>query len=249
MFLESVWLGIQSLFDWRILIGMACVSGGTAVFMMLIGALMGGGGEPSGARTGVGCLVTMLGGPLVQAALIGLFVLILLPSLFLGSGFTPSAVVSALWWDVVKQSMWSMGGVMLLCCVPLVGGIISETPGVVTFLVGTFVARPLAKDFFHAFRPEAKFPKDAIPGFMTTAGFAIFGLIVIYAVFIIVGIVRDQVKRRTDPTAYMLESYGVGAESSSMQLFGFLSGPVIGIIPLLMYCKYLALNIQHHING
>ena len=86
MFFQSIFEGLKAIFDWHILVGMAGVSIVSVGFIVAIGAMMASGSESSGgARTGAGCLLYALGGPVIQALGVGFFILLLLPSL-LGHG-------------------------------------------------------------------------------------------------------------------------------------------------------------------
>lgn len=244
MFFQSVIEGIKAIFDLHILVGMAGVSIVSVGFIMAIGAMMASGSESSeGARTGAGCLLYALGGPVIQALGVGFFILLLLPSLLGDGGFTPAEVVGALSGSLVKISLLSLVVVLLLCFIPVLGKLISDTPGVITFMIGIFIMKPLISRFYKAVTDE-KIPSDVFPGFFACVGYVIVGIILCYALFIVLALVRDQVKRRSDPVGHMMERYGGGGESGSMQLVGMLVGPAIGLIPLLMYAKYVALKLQ-----
>ena len=244
MFLQSIFEGLKAIFDWHILVGMAGVSIISVGFIVAIGAMMASGSESNGgARTGAGCLLHALGGPVIQAIGVGFFILLLLPSLLGDGGFTPTEVVGSLSGSLVKISLLSLVGVLILCFIPGFGKLISDTPGVTTFMIGIFVMKPLISRFYKAVTGQ-KIPSDIFPGFFACVGYVIVGIVLCFALFMVLALVRDQVKRRSDPVGHMMEQYGGGGQSGSLQLIGMLVGPAIGLIPLLMYAKYVALKLQ-----
>ena len=244
MFIQSVIEGIKAIFDWHILLGMAGVSIVSVGFITAIGAMMTAGSESTeGARTGAGCLLYALGGPVIQALSVGFFILLLLPALLGDGGFTPAEVVGALSGSLVKVTFLSLLVVLILCFIPGFGKLISDTPGVITFMIGIFIMKPLISRFYKAVTDQ-KIPSEVFPGFFACVGYVIVGIILCYALFVVLALVRDQMKRRSDPVGHMMEQYGVGGQSGNMQLVGLLVGPAIGLIPLLMYAKYVALKLQ-----
>jgi hypothetical protein len=132
MFWQSIWLGVQALGDWHILVGMAGIAISLLIWRILLGLLAGS--DESGARMAIGCWLEMLGGPVAQALVVCGFILICFPSILVGRGFTPPAIISDIAPAAIGFALLGCVGVCLLCFVPLLGGFISNTPGVATFL-------------------------------------------------------------------------------------------------------------------
>lgn len=76
------------------------------------------------------------------------------------------------------------------------------------------------------------------------SGLRAFRLYSLLGVFhVAVALIADQVKESTDPGGYLMDQYR-SEPGSAMTLIGMLIGPMLGIIPLLMYGQYVALAIQ-----
>jgi hypothetical protein len=237
MFWQSIWLGVQALTDWHILVGMAGIAISLLVWRILIGLLVGN--DESGARMAVGCWLEMLGGPVAQALVVCGFILTCFPSILAGRGFTPPAIISDTAPAAIGFALLGCVGVCLLCFIPLVGGFISDTPGVVTFLQGIFIFRPLAETLFERFSHGKHLPNEVFPGFWLCVGYAFVGLVLTYLIMVIAAIANSTVGK-------MRNSYPDQRPSLWTVLFGMLLGSVCGVIPLLMYGRYLGLALHLH---
>jgi hypothetical protein len=241
MFWQSVVEGAASLVDWHVLVGMAAVSVASLLYPVIAGLTMGTG--ESGAPVGAGCLFMLVGGPLIQAAAVSGFVLICLPAVIGSGGFTPSPLIGPLLWPVFKAGFRAMLLVLVLCFIPLVGRIISDTPGVPVFLQGIFMLKPITRNLYYAASDGRRLPDSAFPTFWNSVGYLLIGLALCWAAFIVVALVADQIKKRTNPIGHILDQYR-SEPTSTMALVGMFIGPLFGIVPLLMYGKYVGLAIQ-----
>jgi len=242
MFVQSVIEGLKAILNWHILLGMVAVSVATVGFMILIGVLMTSRDESTGGiKAGAGCLLYGFGGPVIQALSVGFFILLLLPALLADRGFTPGPIVAALSGSLIKMSLFGLGATLLICFIPFVGQVIANTPGVVTFMIGIFVIKPLISQFFSAVTGE-KIPAEVFPGFLACVGYVLIGLILCSVLLVVLALIRDQVKRRTDPLGYMLQKHS--GDSPGLQWVALMLGAVFGLIPLLMYAKYVALALR-----
>jgi len=241
MFWQSVGQGIASLADWHVLVGMAGVSVASLVYPLLVGLTMGSG--ESGPRVGAGCLFMLVGGPLVQAAAVSGFVLVCLPAIIGSGGFTPGPLIGPLLWPVLKAGLLAMLLVLMLCFIPVVGKIIADTAGVPVFLQGIFMLKPITKKLYYAITDGQRLPDSAFPSFWNSVGYVLIGLALCWAAFIVAALVADQIKKRTNPVGHMLDQYR-SEPTSTMTLVGMFIGPLLGIVPLLMYGKYVGLAVQ-----
>lgn len=241
MFWQSVGAGITSLLDWHILVGMAAVSIASLLYPMIVGLTMGDG--ESGARIGTGCFLMIVGGPLIQAVAVSGFILVCLPTIIGGEGFTPAAVIGPLCWPVFKAGLLAMLLVLVLCFIPVVGHFIANTPGVPVFLQGIFMLKPISKKLYYTITDGVKLPDSAFPSFWDCLGYIAIGLALCWGGFIIVALVADQIKKRRDPLKHLMDQYR-SEPSPSMMILGMFIGPVLGIVPLLMYGRFVGLSIQ-----
>ncbi|MBM3862364.1 MAG: hypothetical protein FJ385_00200 [Verrucomicrobia bacterium] len=227
--------------DWHILVGMAGVSIASILYPLISGLTMGDG--ESSARIGAGCFLVIVGGPLIQAIAVSGFVLLCLPAIIGGGGFTPGEVIGPLFWPVFKAGFLAMLLVLVLCFIPIVGRMISDTPGVPVFLQGIFMLKPIAKKLYYAITDGSRLPDSAFPSFWDCLGYILIGLALCWAAFMCVAMIADQVKKRRDPVGHLLDRYRQ-EPSSGMMLVGMFVGPVLGVVPLLMYGQFIGLSIR-----
>jgi hypothetical protein len=240
MFWQSVGGGFLNLFDWHVLVGALGVSFITLLHPMLI-ALITGGGEK---RFGIGVAFAMFGGPLFQVIAVSGFILLCLPAIVGTGGFTPSQAIGVLFWPVFKAGMWAMLIVLLICFIPIVGKIVSDTPGVPVFLQGILVIKPIYRNLYRAINGE-RLPNDVFPGFWYSLGYIVIGVALCYAMLLVVFLIGDQIKKRRDPFGHMTDRLLQKSDPpTSVKLFTMMFGPAIGVVPLLMYGKYLSLQLQ-----
>lgn len=240
-FLRSVSAGVASLFDWHILLGIAGVSAASLLYLIISGLIVGN--SDSGPRMGAGCLLVLFGGPLVQILSISGFILLFLPAVIGNGGFTPSEIVGPLLWPVLKSGFWAMLLVIAIGIIPIVGGIVSNTPGVPLFLQGIFMLKPTTQKLFYAMSNGRELSDDAFPSFWQCIGYVVIALALCYAGIAIAAIISDQIKKRRDPVGHMMSRYSRDSSQVGV-LIGMLIGPALGILPLLMYGKYIGLSIQ-----
>ena len=101
MFWQSVGQGIVSFTDWHIIVGAIGVSLCSLLHVFIGGTIMGD--NDSKAKTGAGCLMMLLGGPILQAFGVSCFILICLPAIIGQGGFTPTELIGPMFWPVLKE--------------------------------------------------------------------------------------------------------------------------------------------------
>ena len=235
MFWQSVILGLQAFGDWHILVGIFGMMALT-YFWRLIAVLVTG-GAGSGVRAAVGCVMSSLGEIVVQAIAVSLFVLFCLPSIVLREGFTSAGVVSASMMPVLKTGLVSLGLVFLISFLP-VGRLVTGT-GVSTFLIGVFVFRSVIESSYEY--KHSQLSDQAFPNFWLSLAYIGIGVVIAYVGTIGLSFAGASVEKRM--------SRGYESPDAPFRwgfLVGALFGSVIGIIPLLMYGKYVALFLRSH---
>jgi hypothetical protein len=226
MFWQSVIEGIGALFDWHIIVGAIAVAGISYAVPILSGLMIGN--NESGARAGAGCIMMLIGGPIAQACAVTLFVLFCFPSIVGSGGFTPIAIAGALWWPVLKYGLLAMIFVLLLSVIPLLGHFIASTPGVPLFLQGIFVIKPFTELLFAV--TGNQIPDSVFPGFWLCVGYAVIGTIICYGAIFAAAWIGTK-KDSSEPSGFPM-------------LIGLVLGAISGLIPLLMYGRYIATSLR-----
>jgi hypothetical protein len=240
MFWQSILQGLFSLTYWEIWIGMVAVGLAQIVFTMLIGLLVMP--NDSGAGATAGCLLQATMGPVIQALAVTAFIVLLLPAILLGRGFTSPELVAALAVTSLKYGLLALLFVFVLSLIPFIGGIVSKTPGLATFLQGVLIFKPISRILLYSLL-DRKPPNDIYPGFWACVAYFIIACVLIWIAFVVVSLIADKIKERRDPVAHMLDRYRDEPTTFQLMAIQFL-GPMLGIIPLLMYGKYVALNVR-----
>ncbi|MBA3484184.1 MAG: hypothetical protein H0T51_20450 [Pirellulales bacterium] len=246
MFWESVTAGITRLFDWHILLAAAGVSLSTLLYWIVVGKIL----STENERFGPGCLLGFMffGGPLIQIIAVTCFVFVCLPAIIGQGGFTPASAMGALLWPVLKAGFWAGVLVFLLSCLPIIGGIISNTPGVPVFLQGIFMLKRLSKLIYYGLT-DTKLPDSVFPSFWANVGYVILAIVLFYITYLMiaapVALAAGQIKKRRDPIGHYLDQFKPhdNRPSPTVQLVGGMIGPLVGILPLLMYGRYVFLSI------
>lgn len=244
MFWQSILQGLVSLTYWEIWVGMIAVGLTQIIFTTLIGFLVMR--DDSGAGATAGCLLQATMGPVIQALAVTAFIVLLLPAMSLSRGFTPAELMAALAGTAIKYGLLALLFVFVLSLIPLVGGIVSKTPGLATFLQGILVFKPISRILVYSLL-DRKPPDDIYPGFFACVAYFIIACVLIWIAFVVVSLIADKIKERRDPLGHMLDKYRDEPTTFQLMAIQFM-GPMLGIIPLLMYGKYVALNVNALMN-
>ncbi len=241
MFWQSVISGLIAFLDWHIIIGAIGIAFASVLHLLITGFTMGD--NESGGRLGAGCLLMFIGGPLVQALSVSVFILFCLPAIIGTGGFTPLELVSMLLWPVIKIGLIAFGIVFVLCIIPIIGDIITSTPGVTIFLQGIFMLRPITNNLFYAISDGEILPPSVFPSFLNSLGYVIIGIAICWGLLLIIAFIFDQVKKRRNAIEYIYSQYD-SEPTIGMVFIGMFLGPIFGIIPLLMYGQYISFSLS-----
>jgi len=236
MFWASIPAGLALLGQWEVWVAVGLYVLGTFGYLLMVGMMMGDQG--SGVRMGVGCVFHTFAGPIVQGLMMAIMVAFLLPVMLSGGeagGLSLSELAS--WWlPVVVSGVVAVVVVVLLCFIPVVGGIISESTGIMGFLMGIIVLRLLVGSELESLVEGADASEQIYPGFWASVGFLVIGAVLVWLLTMGVGaliaLASQQLRLEGPP-----------------ELAGLALGPALGvlggIVPLLMYGSYISLAVEH----
>lgn len=139
MFWDSVILGIKIFVHWQIWVAILIYVVVFCAFQIGCGMLVGE--KQEGDRAMVGFLTHMIGGPLLQGILMGLFVLFLMPIMFGNNYITPWSVAVPLMWPAVKIGVVAIIGVFILCFIPVIGTFVANSHAIQSFLIGSILVK------------------------------------------------------------------------------------------------------------
>lgn len=230
MFLDSVMEGIKILVHWQvwgaILIYVAIIFTST----LAIGLLYGEG--ESGGRMAAGCLFHTIGQPVLHGALMGMFVLFLLPVLFGNNYFMSWSLASKLIWPVIWVSISAvLSLVFVIIFVPIIGGLIAESQTIQSFIVGAFIIRFLTDPFLEQVGKEMNITDAIYPGLWEALGYVIIAGILGWLFMLGIGFLIAM----THPP-YRETSLPAMVIATSFSLLG-------SFLPLFMYCQYIKLSL------
>jgi hypothetical protein len=246
MFWSSVGQGLATLANWEVLLGILALGGVNLALLYVVGWMFASTKSMRAKAFAFG--VHMLAGPIVQAIAITAFVLLLLPTLLGGDGFTPSDMVFGLLPRAIKYGLLALVVVVSLCFVPVLGWFVAEIAGVATFLQGMLIFRPIARGLLIANLGKDRVSNDVFPSFFSCVGYFIIGLILVWLVLALLSFVGEMIIKKRDPVKHLLAEYRQEPTALQIVVAQFL-GPCIGVIPLLMYGKHIAIGVQQIIGA
>lgn len=240
MFWQSVSAGILAIFDWHIIVGAIGVSLICLVIVPLTTGLIAGGGDSSG-REKAGCIFILIGGPILQAAAVSGFILFCLPAIAGNGGFTPLGLIGPMLWQVFKIGLLAMLVVIFLSIIPVVGAVITKTPGVPIFLQGVLMLKPILKTLYSASEGN-KLPDSVFPSFWHCLGFVLIGIAVCWVALSIIAAIGNEIRKKRHPIEHMIDQYR-NVPSTGELIVGTVFGGFFGIVPLLMYGQFVQLSL------
>lgn len=238
MFWQSIAQGIGILFShWEIWVAILAYGILMLLYMLAFGAFMMKTAERSGAQM-IGCLGNLIAAPVVQGVLVAFMVTALLPILLGGHDFVPLSFLAEGWWTITKAGLLSMLITIGLGFIPVLGKIITDTPGTAIFVQGAIVVRILSRPFLKELLTMLDSKVDVFPGFWVSAGFVVLSILIIFGF--------------TFGFIYLLTKVGLIGEDGAEGI-GAMIGTVIGVIPgvlmLCIYCSYVTLSLKGLIAG
>lgn len=227
MFWEAVVRGASMLAYWEVwaavVFYMICI----IAFMATTAKAMGG-EEASGARTMSGCLMMMLGGPVIQGILTALLISYLAPIMFgspdamrlgtLFSSFGPIAIAGII--GIVAG--------IIISLLPIIGGLLTNMPGVMTFIQGAIIFRLMATPAVQEIERSRGMNIDVFPGFWHSVGFFLIAGVLTLVLFLVATLLLSRLAGKAEGiTAVLAPAVGV----------------LGGLLPVFMYGSYVGLNL------
>jgi hypothetical protein len=233
MFWQSVVGGLAVLLHWQVWVAIVVYAALQFAWIMGIGMLMGGNSE-SGGRQAAGCLTHMIGGTIFQALLLGGVVLFLTPLMLGGDHAMPLSFFTTFAWPIVKACFLALVITLVLSFLPIVGGLISNTPGVDTFIQGVVIFRFFSAGFIERILDRANIHvANLYPGFWSSVGYLVLATVFVYACFFAFAALGVTLSRNR-----------YSEDSPASFFLGMALIPILGMLPLFMYANHVALAIQ-----
>ena len=183
-----------------------------------------------------GCLFHNILGTILEGVTLGFLIAYLIPVLLGGKEGTPLIIIINMIWPIIKVSIISIILVLAISFIPIIGQFISVLPGFQIFLQGIIIFRFLSNQAINNILKEANVYGNLYPGFWSTIGFLIIGVIVslIFMSFLTLISTRILDEEKSELVTVLL---------------GYIFGVLSGLISLSMYCTYVSLSILQIIGG
>lgn len=232
MFWQSVVGGFGVLAHWQVWVTLILYVILMFGWMVGIGLLMGN--SESGKRMATSMFAHMIGGPVVQCLLLGCVVLFLTPLMLGGDEAMPLGFFTTLAWPIVKACFLAMFISFAIMFIPLIGGIIANTPGVDAFIQGVVIFRCFSGAFIEYSLEQADLQvANLYPSFWACLGYFALTMVFVYLSLIIFAALGTTLSR---------SQY---SEESGFSFFiGMALMQVLGMLPLFMYANHVTLVVQ-----
>jgi len=232
VFWNSVVGGLGVLGHWQVWIAVLAYAGLQLAWIMGIGMLVGE--SESGGRMAAGCLTHMIGGIIIQALMLGGVVLFLTPLMLGGTKAMPLGFFTTFAWPIAKACFLALLISFAVGFIPIIGRLISDTPGVDTFIQGVVIFRVFSAWFIERLLQRANLHiSNLYPGFWASVGYLLIALVLVYGCLLLFAAVGTTISRNR------YSGEGTGAFFAGMVIM-----PILGILPLFMYANHLTLAIQ-----
>jgi len=126
-----------------------------------------------------------------------------------------------------------MVAVIVLSILPIIGKLISSTPGVDDFIQGIIIFRFFSAAFIETQLNQANLPVDIYPGFWESVGFFAISLVLTLVCMFAFAALGVKIS----------ENRYSGEESVSFFLTTAII-PLVSLIPLFLYAKHVSLAIE-----
>jgi hypothetical protein len=236
MFWHSVLGGLAVLVHWQVWVAVVVYVALQFAWIMGIGMLMGRESE-SGSRMATGCLTHLIGGSIFQVLLLGGVVLFLTPLMLGGDQAMPLEFFTAFAWPIVKSCFLALVISLAVAFIPIVGKLISNAPGVDTFIQGVVIFRVFSAGIIEPHLQRANLHVASLyPGFWASVGYLVLATVLVYACFFAFAALGVTLSRNR-----------YSGDSAPSFFLGMVLIPILGILPLFMYANHVTLAIQQAI--
>lgn len=180
-----------------------------------------------------GCLFTALVGPLFQGLIMSIFVGFYLPMMLGSKEVMSSALVLSFLWPLVKAGFAAVIVVTVLCFVPVLGGLIAQSPGIQNFLLGVIIFRLVAGPALAEASEKYSISSSVYPGFWSAVGYLIIAGLLVRLILYGGAFASSIAKNRT--ASEKMEAI-LMALAPSLGVLG-------GLLPLFMYAQHVRLAL------
>jgi hypothetical protein len=137
-------------------------------------------------------------------------------------------------WPIVKACFLALIVSFAVAFIPIVGRLISDTPGVGTFIQGIVIFRVFSAGFIERFLERADLHiANLYPGFWASVGYLILAIVLVYMCIFAFAALGVTISRNR-----------FSGEGTPSFFVGMVLMPVLGILPLFMYASHVKIAIQ-----
>lgn len=224
MFWQSVWDGFGLLAFWEVWVGVLFYIVGMFVYLLALSKIMGE--EEQAGRQMAGCLTNLIAGPVVQGVLTAIVVAFLLPIMLGGEKALALADISGYFGQIALAGVIGVVTAILIGIIPVVGRMITDQPGVQSFIIGAVVFRVLAGPAVQDVLGRAGRATAAVyPSVWLSLGYIGIAVVFVYIIMFLAAVLATRL-----------------AESSGSLLTAVV-GPAVGmlggLLTLFMYSAYV----------
>ena len=226
MFWHSVVAGLGVLSHSQVWIGLVLYIAVSFGWMMLIGVATAS--SKSGQVQLAGCLAQTFGGMLVQGIAITVYVVLLYPVMLGLNSVSPVRDSLAAWSAILVAGVLVTGVGLVTVMIPVVGNLIGNIPGALTFIQGATAFRLITNAIPTVANHVGESP---YPGWLVSIGFVLISAALSYVALLLAGLI------------FMVQG-GEDAVESSGFLAASISQGIAGFLPLFMYAQYTLVAIR-----
>jgi hypothetical protein len=188
---------------------------------------------------------------LVNSTFVAIFVWICLPVIVGDQAFSEKLVLTPPFWSVFTIALtaesWLLPFCLLSFSVPFKP---ARLPAIIFYLQAPLVVKPILKSLYAHASHGSAVPSTAFPSFWTYVGFIAVTSIVMAALASFIETACNMfLKPKIDYSnrlEYMLSvSKQLSTENDNTRITDFLLQPIIGLIPTVMYGRYVGLAIRN----
>jgi hypothetical protein len=195
MFWQSVLGGFSVLVHWQVWVALVLYVALILGWLIGIGLLIGN--SDSGKRVATSMLAHMIGGPIIQSLLLGCLVLYLTPLMLGGDEAMPLGFFAAFAWPITKACLLAMVLTFAMMFMPLVGGIVANTPGVDAFIQGMIIFRLFSAAFIEHFIEQAGLQvANLYPSIWACLGYFALAMVFVYISLVIFAALGTTISRK-----------------------------------------------------
>src|SRR6266849_5330499 len=238
MFWDSVLAGFGLLAHGKIWLGVFLLMAAQFGFLAATATIFGRG--ESGGRQAAGCLFMVLAGLPFQGFIVSIFVGFYLPMMLGSDEIMSGAVVLSFLWPLAKAGFFATIALTFLCIIPVLGGLIAESPGIQTFILGAIIFRLAVGPAMAEASAKYSINSSVYPNIWSSIGYLIIAGVLVRAILFAGALLSTAIKNRFTSEAGQFSSALV---ETILTALAPSSGLLGGILPLFMYAQHVRLAL------